>query len=45
MKHHYNNFVYSNIVITPLNFCADLKHQCSSKKSFLFLNVCTDVAV
>jgi hypothetical protein len=45
MKHHYDNFIYSNIVITQLNFCVDVEHQCSSEKPFSSLNVCTDVAV
>jgi len=39
MKHHYKNFIYSNIVITPLNFCVDMKHQCSSEKPFSSLNM------
>jgi len=31
MKHHYNNFIYSNIVITPLNFCVDMEHSVVQK--------------
>jgi hypothetical protein len=45
MKYHYNNFIYGNIVIIPLNFFFDVEHQCSSEKPFSSLNVCTDVAV
>ena len=45
MKHHYKNFIYSNIVNTLLNFCVDVEHQCSSEKPVSSPNVCTDVEV
>jgi len=44
MKHHYNNFIYSNIVIISLIFRVDVEHQCSSEKPFSSLNVCSDIA-
>jgi hypothetical protein len=44
VEHQCNNFVCSNIVITPLNFCVDVEHQSHSEKPFSSLNVCYNFA-